>query len=223
MRRCFSTPGAIVILPRNSGGGSKDALARSRKTIRREFCFDAMKVRRRAEKEQKGWCLLFRSRCLTSQIQKGKRNADRRVFNRSALLRQRIRRDALACRRSTSGVFLEMSGHLRPASGHASWDAAATITLLSGRYPPLPVPVQCAPHGRPGLPAADAQSRPGAVCNSARGHRPRSRTALCLRSRSFYRARITKGYVSAMVTRVNKMETSRLRAKPVTEAHDAIV
>jgi hypothetical protein len=82
--------------------------------------------------------------------------------------------DALACRRSTSGVFLEMSEHLRPASGHASWDAAATISPLDGRYPPLPVPVQCAPHSRPGLPAADAQSRPGAACNS----RPRAPPSL---------------------------------------------
>ena len=80
-------------------------------------------------------------------------------------------------------VFLEMSEHLRPASGHASWDAAATITLLSGRYPPLPVPVQCAPHGRPCLPAADAQSRPEEVCETARGHRTRS---VC---------RIASGYV----------------------------
>ena len=46
-------------------------------------------------------------------------------------------------------LLLEMSEHLRPASGQASWDAAATIILLGGRYPPLPVPVQCAPHGRP--------------------------------------------------------------------------
>jgi hypothetical protein len=123
--------------------------------------------------EKEGVAPSFRS--AFSLREKRKRNADRRGDEPSALLaRQRVHRHALACRRSTSGVFLEMSEHLRPASGHASWDAAATISSLDGRYPPLPVPVQCAPHGRPGLPAADAQSRPGAMCEIARGHRPRS-------------------------------------------------
>jgi hypothetical protein len=99
---------------------------------------------------------------------------------------------AFACARLSAfhrDVLLEMSEHLRPASGHASWDAAATITLLSGRYPPLPVPVQCAPHGRPRLPAADTQSRPGAICETARGHRTRS---VC---------RIASGYVPALSER----------------------
>ena len=113
---------------------------------------------------------------------KGKRNADRRVvqplraFGAAAHPAGCARLSAFHQRR-----FPGASERSRPASGHASWDAAATISSLSGRYPPLPVPVQCAPHGRPRLPAADAQSRPGAACNSARGHRPRSRTAMCLR------------------------------------------
>src|ERR1700756_1448710 len=44
-------------------------------------------------------------------------------------------------------LFLRMSEHPRPASGQASWDAAATLSSLDGRYPPLPVPVQW--HPRP--------------------------------------------------------------------------
>jgi hypothetical protein len=81
---------------------------------------------------------------------------------------------ALACRRSTYGVFLGASERSRPASGQASWDAAATISSLSGRYPPLPVPVQWHPRPATDYRRHDAQSRPGADRNSARGHRPRS-------------------------------------------------
>jgi hypothetical protein len=58
-------------------------------------------------------------------------------------------------------LLLEMSEHLRPASGQASWDAVERVigtrepvfpkdhghakppaNSLDGRYPPLPVPVQ---------------------------------------------------------------------------------
>jgi hypothetical protein len=58
-------------------------------------------------------------------------------------------------------LFLGMSEHPRPASGQASWDAAATIILLSGRYPPLPVPVQRHPRPATYCRRHDAQSRPG--------------------------------------------------------------
>jgi len=152
-----------------------------------EFWVDATMVKREGEAAKKeGVAPSFRSALSASP---SKRKAERRQTRRATAPHccgSASLRDALACRRSTSGVFLGASERSRPASGHASWDAAATFSSLDGRYPPLPVPVQCAPHSRPGLPAADAQSRPGAACNSARGHRPRSRTAMCLRGRSFH-------------------------------------
>jgi hypothetical protein len=117
----------------------------------------------------------------------GKRNADRRVvanlrtadkFTQSA---QTICSDAAARAggtRSPVGVpprlFAEVSEHLHPASGQASWDAAATITLLSGCCPPLPVPVQRHPRPATHYRRHDAQSRPGEACETARGHRTRS-------------------------------------------------
>jgi len=80
------------------------------------------------------------------------REAERRP-TRSPIVRIIGCGSVLGGARSPVGVpprlLLEMSEHPRPASGQASWDAAATIILLGGRYPPLPVPVQCAPHGRP--------------------------------------------------------------------------
>ena len=86
-----------------------------------------------------------------------------------------VRGSVLGGARSPVGVpprlFLEMSEHLRPASGQASWDAAATIILLSGRYPPLPVPVQWHPAGH---------SAGGMMPKAARGKfaRPPAGTAL---------------------------------------------
>jgi len=106
---------------------------------------------------------------------KGKRNADRRVSNRPHHFGCG---SVLSGARSPVGVpprlFLEMSEHLRPASGQASWDAAATIISLGGRYPPLPVPVQWHPRPATYYRRHDAQSRPGEVCETARGHRTRS-------------------------------------------------
>ena len=93
--------------------------------------------------------------------------------------RPRLRRGSvLSGARSPVGVpprlFLRASKRPCPASGQASWDAAATITLLSGRYPPLPVPVQWHPRPATYYRRHDAQSRPGEVCETARGHRTRS-------------------------------------------------
>ena len=45
---------------------------------------------------------------------------------------------------------------------------------LGGRYPPLPVPVQWHPRPATYYRRHDAQSRPGEVCETARGHRTRS-------------------------------------------------
>ncbi len=160
---------------RKAPGGLGDTRSRCRNAQACEFFGSTPQCEARSESEKERRGGAFVPFCAVASRKKESRTPTDASCNRSASLRQRIRRDALACRRSTSGVFLEMSEHLRPASGQASWDAAATITLLSGRYPPLPVPVQRAPRGRPRLPATDAQSRPGAACNSARGHRPRSR------------------------------------------------
>jgi hypothetical protein len=170
----------------HGGGGGRRKRSGSRVTRACEFSSTPRYEARRERRDRKRRGGAFVSFCVFASR---KKEAERRqtwgrtvrAFGAAARASARARLSAFH-----HGVFLEMSEHLRPASGHASWDAAATISSLDGRYPPLPVPVQCAPHGRPRLPAADAQSRPGAVCNSARGHRPRSRTAMCLRGRSFH-------------------------------------
>jgi hypothetical protein len=116
-------------------------------------------------------------------------------------------------------LFLEMSEHLRPASGQASWDAAATITLLDGRYPPLPVPVQW--HPRPAIDYRrhDAQSRPGEVCETARGHRTRS----VIRIASGIRPALSeiRRNVTEIVTNVNGPATRSLGSGPVSTARFA--
>jgi hypothetical protein len=122
---------------------------------------------------------------------------------------------ALACRRSTDGVFLEMSEHLRPAHRRAKRRRSSNgYAMLPGTRPlahdpekwkpvfrsdhaplksgtarwalPIPTcPSPVAPTAGHELPAADAQSRPGAVRNAARGHRTRSGRQVYLPAASF--------------------------------------
>ena len=62
---------------------------------------------------------------------------------------------------------------------------------LHGRYPPSPVPVQgCTSHPGRNAGRHDAQAAREQDCKPARGHRPRSHDAVCLRAMSFKGARI---------------------------------
>jgi hypothetical protein len=87
----------------------------------------------------------------------------------------RVRRDALACRRSTAALAAA-SQRRRSAPARASWDAVGAHSpdgskdraLLNGRYPRLPVPVQRAPRRPVIVPA-------GRIPRAARerGYKPR--------------------------------------------------
>jgi hypothetical protein len=113
-------------------------------------------------------------------------------------MRQRILRDALACRRSTaalpSGVETPLSSFRPCFLGRGRHDYFAKWALPT---PACPSPVMHLTD-RSWCRSADARSRPSAVCETARGHRTRS---VC---------RIASGYVpdvSEIRWRVTETET----------------
>src|SRR6516164_9956706 len=84
----------------------------------------------------------------------------------------------------------------------------------SGRYPPLPVPVQRT-QSRPGRSAEGLmpECRPGAGCKAARGHRTRPREPGLPPGRDRTR-RGSKLYVTITETFVNKTVTNSFRPSP---------
>jgi hypothetical protein len=88
-------------------------------------------------------------------------------------MRQRALRSTLACRRSTAALPGDVGtspSSFRPGFlGRGRYIYSARWALPT---PACPSPVRTA---RPVIvPATDAQSRPGAICETARGHRTRS-------------------------------------------------
>ena len=141
-----------------------------------------------------------------------RRNADRRneLICRALRTRPRLKREAHIYRRSTAVLVpRSLSSQGTQHQAFASWDVANRVLLrpLSGRYPPLPVPVQRRT-SRSGHNAGEMMP------NAARERlaKPRAGTALaraawvCLPGR-VQLGRDSEVYVNETVTNVNENVT----------------
>jgi len=148
-----------------------------------------------------------------------RRNADRRN-EYSAVANGHGR--ARSARRTHLSAFHRGS---RPKESFIARDSAPGFLFLglggqfgwpsSGRYPPLPVPVQRT-QSRPGHSAEGLmpKCRPGAGCKAARGHRTRPREPGMPPGRDRIIRRDSKPYVTITETFVNKTVTNSFRPSP---------
>ena len=114
----------------------------------------------------------------TKEIREAERRQTRIQPSASFRMRQRAQRSTLACRRSTAVLtdgLSPVSRDFRPGflgRGESVRSCAPAPTggrrpsaVISGRYPPSPIPVQWQhPTGRSYAGLLDARSRPGAEC-----------------------------------------------------------